>query len=266
LLKLTRQTLDENGFNKVVVVAGTGAQSTRETIQLCEEAKEAGAAFALVLTPSTFASSMTKDNILRFHRAVRIHHTDFPLIQSHIPASQVADKSPIPTMVYNYSVVTAGIDLNSDIIAALATHPNIVGTKLSCGNIGKLHRLASVFPASEFAVFPGISAVFAPGLLAGGAGVIGALVNLVPKVHTRMYALWEEGRVAEAMRLQAMMAHGDWAVGNMGGIGALKGLVVKHFGYGTGRVRGPLPPAKAEVLDSLKGTMLQELIDLEKSL
>lgn len=69
-ISLTRTTLDENGFKHVLVIAGTGAQSTRETKKLCADAKDAGASHALVLTPSTWPSLMTVDNILRFHREV----------------------------------------------------------------------------------------------------------------------------------------------------------------------------------------------------
>ena len=69
-ISLTRTTLDENGFKHVFVIAGTGAQSTRETKKLCADAKDAGASHALVLTPSTWPPQMTVDNILRFHREV----------------------------------------------------------------------------------------------------------------------------------------------------------------------------------------------------
>jgi len=169
-------------------------------------------------------------------------------------------------MIYNFPTVTAGIDLDSDIIAELALHPNIVGTKLSCANIHKLHRLTSLFSPSQFAVYPGASAVFAPGLLCGSAGIIGALVNLVPKCHVRLYELWTKGEREEAMKLQAMMAHADWATGRMGGIGALKGLIVKNFGYGTGRVRGPLLEATEQAMAKTEGTFVVELLELEKRL
>src|SRR6266481_2949557 len=112
---------------------------------------------------------------------------------------KVADASPIPTMIYNFPRVTAGIDLDSSIITELATHPNIVGVKLSCGNIGKLHRITTATKLSEFAVFPGRSDVFAQGLLSGSAGGIVALANIAPKVHTRLFKLWTEGNQDEAM-------------------------------------------------------------------
>ncbi|KAL5525914.1 hypothetical protein ACEPAG_7252 [Sanghuangporus baumii] len=246
-LRTTRETLDENGFKDVLVIAGTGTQSTRETIQLCREARDAGASHALVLTPSTWLPQMTKENIKLFHRTV-------------------ADGSPIPTMIYNFPVVTAGIDLDSDTIAELAAHPNIVGTKLSCGNVGKLHRLTSMFHASEFAVFPGTSEVFVPSLLVGGAGVIGASVNILPKVHTEVARLWKERKMEEALQLQSLLTHGDWAVKRLGGIAGLKAIIVKEFGYGSGRVRGPLVPISAEKVDSIDETKLAALLKLEKSL
>jgi len=75
-IKLARDTLNENGFQDVLVIAGTGAQSTRETKKLCVDAKEAGATHVLVLTPSTWAPQMTTENIIRFHREVHkaFHH------------------------------------------------------------------------------------------------------------------------------------------------------------------------------------------------
>ncbi|KAJ7274487.1 hypothetical protein B0H12DRAFT_1088940 [Mycena haematopus] len=247
-IQLTRRTLDENGFKHVLVIAGTGAQSTRETKKLCVDAKEAGASHVLVLTPSTWPPQMNVDNIIRFHR-------------------EVADASPLPYMIYNFPVVTAGIDLDSDAIATLAQHPNIVGTKLSCGQIGKLQRLASTFPRSEFAVFAGRSDFFFPSLLCDGAGLIGALVNVLPKVHGKLLKLHQEGNFKEAMALQAKLGHADWAMQKLGGISGVKAVVSKNFGYGVPNVRGPL---KSLAIESLVGNkhsnMVEELIVLEKSL
>ena len=70
-IRLTRDTLNENGFEHVLVIAGTGGQSTRETKKLCADAKIAGATHALVLTPAVWAPQMSKERILKFHRDVR---------------------------------------------------------------------------------------------------------------------------------------------------------------------------------------------------
>ncbi|TFK40052.1 hypothetical protein BDQ12DRAFT_711502 [Crucibulum laeve] len=247
-ISFARKTLNENGFNNVLVIAGTGAQSTRETKQLCTDAKDAGATYALVLTPSTFPPQMSPDNIIRFHR-------------------EVADASPIPTMIYNFPTVTAGLDLDSDTIATLAEHPNIVGTKLSCGNIGKTHRLTSRFPSSQFAVYPGRSDAYLHGLLAGSAGTIAALVNVVPKLHARVYQLFKEGKTDEAMAIQAKLGHGDWAISKIGGIGGIKAIVSKNFGYGQPFVRGPLKAVDPNSLQSNKFYgVIEELVTLENEI
>ena len=72
-IRITRETLDNNGFKDTVILAGTGAQSTKETIKLCKDAAEAGADFALTLTPSTWPKQMTQANIVRFFHTVRSH-------------------------------------------------------------------------------------------------------------------------------------------------------------------------------------------------
>jgi len=255
-IRFTRNTLDENGFSQVLVIAGTGAQSTRESIKLCHDAKEAGATFALVLTPSTWVPAMSRDAILRFHKTV-------------------ADNSPIPTMVYNFPTVTAGQNLSSDIIGELAQHPNIVGTKLSCGDIGKLTRLTSLYRSGapgekkygEFATFPGKSDVLLPGLLMNSHGIIGALVNLAPKAHSKVLQLFDSGSLKEAGQIQDIISQTDAAVSSIGGIAGLKACVAEYFGYGAGNVRGPLISAsKAKVLEGDAAIWIKKCVELEKSL
>lgn len=170
-------------------------------------------------------------------------------------------------MIYNFPTVTAGLDLDSDVIAALAQHPNIVGVKLSCGNIGKLQRLTSRLPSTEFAVFAGRTDTFLHGLNAGGAGTIAALVNILPKLHGRLYRLFQEGNFKEAMVLQGQLGHGDWATSKVGGIGGIKAVISKNFGYGEPNVRGPLKAVSVETLEDHKYYQtLADLIAMEKDL
>lgn len=166
-------------------------------------------------------------------------------------------------MIYNFPTVTAGIDLDSDVVIDIAVHPRIVGIKLSCGNIGKIHRVASTLPASEFSTYPGRSDTFLHGLVAGSAGVIGALPNVAPKAHVQLLKLWKEGKLDEATKLQALLGHADWELGKLGSIAGIKAVCSRHFGYGATYVRGPLSPRDANDLTLGK---LGELIELEKSL
>ncbi|KAF8513105.1 hypothetical protein BU17DRAFT_53575 [Hysterangium stoloniferum] len=247
VIKTTRDTLNQHGFEKVVVMAGTGASSTKETKLLNVQAKEAGADFALVLTPGVWPRQMSRENILKFHR-------------------DVADASPLPVLIYNFPTVCAGIDLDSDILNSLAEHPNIVGTKLSCGSIGKLHRLTTTNPIASFAVFAGQSQLVLPGLFCGSAGVIAATVNLFPKVHARLYKLWKDGKVDEAMKIQEELGHVDWAVSKIGGVTGLKRAVSEFFGYGSFDMRGPWTPAAPEKLVGKEGDQLRKMLELENSI
>lgn len=170
-------------------------------------------------------------------------------------------------MVYNFPGVTAGIDLDSDAIYELAKHPNIVGTKLSCGNIGKLQRLTSRLAPAEFAIFSGRSDTFVHGMNAGSAGVIAALANIAPRVHVDVVKMWNEGERDKAMEMQAMLGHADWAASKVGGIGGIKSIVARHFGYGQGYVRAPLKPVDSNKLreDNEHYRILFDLIELEKA-
>lgn len=166
-------------------------------------------------------------------------------------------------MIYNFPVVTAGINLDSGIIGQLAQHPNIVGTKLSCGDIGKLTRLTTTVSPSKFATFPGTSAVFLQGLVSGSAGLIGALPNIAPKAHLELLRLHRAGKLDEAAKLQGLLSRADAEMSKKGSIATIKAICEKHFGYGNPRVRGPLSGID---INTLEGDALPELVALETSL
>lgn len=73
VIQYARKTLDHNGFEAVVIIAGCGASSTRETKQLCKEASQSGAAWALVLPPSYWVTAMSKPVLMEFFTTVSIH-------------------------------------------------------------------------------------------------------------------------------------------------------------------------------------------------
>jgi dihydrodipicolinate synthase/N-acetylneuraminate lyase len=129
-----------------------------------------------------------------------------------------------------------------------------------------LQRLTTIFPSSDFAVYAGKSDFFLHGLLSGSAGTIAALANIIPKVHGRLYQLWQEGKTEEAFELQGKLGHADWVIGKIGGINGVKAIVVKNFEYGKPNVRGPLKAVEVENLKGMYYDMLEGLISLEKDL
>lgn len=134
LIKASREALDGAGFIDVPIIIGTGAGSTRETIQLSKEAAEAGADYVIVITPGYFAGALAGNK-----KALKAFFTE------------VAEKSPIPVIVYNCEFISggrdliqvadnafldpgasAGIDLDSNLIIEIAKEsPNTVGVKLT---------------------------------------------------------------------------------------------------------------------------------------
>lgn len=181
--------------------------------------------------------------------------------------TDVASSSPIPVLIYNFPAVTQGIDIDSTTITALARHPNIVGCKLTCGNLGKLHRVSNSPEAtsSPFAAFAGKSDFFLHGLVAGSHGVIAAAANFAPKTHVKLLALYDAGDLKSAQALQTKLSEADWVLVQLG-VAGLKAAISKYYGYGGGRSRKPLASngdGLAKAWDGDAGIILQSLVELE---
>ncbi|KAK5556589.1 hypothetical protein LTR46_005101 [Exophiala xenobiotica] len=247
----TRKALDEAGFSDMPIVVGCAAQSVRETVLFCKDAYEAGGDYALVLPPSYYKTAYTHANFVEYFQ-------------------DVATDSPIPIIIYNYPGAVAGVDLDSDTIIKLAKHPKIVGCKLTCGNTGKLNRIANAVNAATASntgsgwMCMGGSADFTlQTMIAGGSGVITGLGNVVPKACVKVFNLYAEGKVEEAQKIQAIVARGDWGV-IAGGITGTKAALESFYGYG-GYARRPLPkPSKEDV--ARYEAALKEVVELENSL
>ncbi len=105
-----------------VLIAGSGAESAFETLRLTEHAAELGYDVALVRTPHFYRPQMQPANLLAFYRTV-------------------ADRSPIPVLIYSVPVFTA-YDMAPELVIELAEHPNIIGIKESGGDVEKIRRMA----------------------------------------------------------------------------------------------------------------------------
>lgn len=236
----TREALDESGFPNMPIIVGCGSQSIRETIELCREAKASGGDYAMILPPSYYGALYTPDSQFEFF-------------------TKIADKSPLPILIYNYPGAVSGIDLNSDVITKLSKHPNIVGCKLTCGNTGKLGRIAARAP-SGFMTMGGSADFTLPALIGGGKGVIGGLANIAPKACVEVFKLYQAGKIDEAEKMQAIVGRGDWAAIKSGVVGT-KSCLQSAFKYG-GYGRKPLPRPTLEQAAAYL-TEFEELLLLE---
>lgn len=247
--KTTRDALDAAGFTSMPLIVGCGAQSVVEAVSLCEQAAAAGGDYALILPPSYYCGLFTPSTIIDFFTGI-------------------ADASPIPIIIYNYPGATPGVDINSDVLITLSQHANIIGCKFTCGNTGKLGRVASAVRKSgaEFLCFAGSTDFTLPSQAAGGAGVIGGMANLAPRASVKLFAMGEDKaqfHSEEATTLQEVVGRGDWAMIKTGFVG-VKAALGSYFGYG-GFGRRPMPRPDEKETARLAAE-LKELMDLEATL
>ncbi|RKL47429.1 putative 4-hydroxy-2-oxoglutarate aldolase, mitochondrial [Fusarium proliferatum] len=250
----TRAALNDGGFSHVPVIVGCGSQSTRETVQYCREAWEAGGDYALVLPPSYYATlfAPASETILEYF-------------------TKVADKSPIPIIIYNFPGAVGGMDMSSDMIITLARHPNIVGVKLTCGNTGKLNRVAATTrklskynsEAPGFLVLAGSADFLIPSLAGGGHGILAGLANIAPRACIKTMDLYLQGNVSEAQKMQEVVSQGDWTA-IQGGVVGVKAGLQSWMGYG-GFARSPLPRPDTEQTKRWREGF-RDLVMLERSL
>ncbi|OJJ48179.1 hypothetical protein ASPZODRAFT_112777 [Penicilliopsis zonata CBS 506.65] len=233
------------------IVAGISGQSTNESVRLAEDALAAGANFGLLLPPSYWAKAVTRDVIVDFYR-------------------EVADATSLPIVIYSFPAVCNGVDMNSDLMSELAQHPNIVGTKLTCGNAGKVTRLTQEYTPEQFAVYAGSSDWLIPCLSGGGVGCVTGIANVFPKSVARLYTLWKEGEFAEARKLQGLVAQAEKACKE--GIAPTKYASAYFAGPAAGipdeKAFWPRKPYKPSGTEKQQWVVkvMQHLVDLEKSL
>ncbi|KAF8333129.1 dihydrodipicolinate synthetase [Cantharellus anzutake] len=246
LIKVTRQLLDENGFQRLLIIAGAGAQSTLEAVTLSIDAANAGADYVIVLSPGYFASSITPEANEGFYR-------------------EVADYSPIPVIIYSYPSASGGLEISSDSVVSLAKHPNIVGIKQTDHNVGKMARIVYQVKKdqSDFVVLGGASEYLVGALAVGASGVITGAANICPRAVMKLYHLWLEGKSEEARNLQGMLSVGEGAL-LTGGIPAIKAAAQLFLGRG-GVPRRPVPPPSEALISTLK-VKYAPLYELEQRL
>ncbi|CAD6575459.1 MAG: hypothetical protein CYPHOPRED_005713 [Cyphobasidiales sp. Tagirdzhanova-0007] len=261
-IKATREALDGSGHEQSPILVGTGTGSTKETIKLCREAKDAGADYAIVIFPGYFAFAMGKNKA-----AISIFF------------SRVLDSSPLPVMIYNFPGAAAGVDLNSDEIIELSEHPNCFGAKLTCAGIGKGLRIAAHTQSKEyrarhgpFHILPGYSDYLLPALVSGQTGCITGTGNVFPKLIVKLYEqcvkaieTGDSKDWMEATRLQAIVAKADWCIVKAG-IGGTKYAMNQYIEKGLGGYpRSPIPEAD-QAIKTMCEVDLQEALEIEKSL
>jgi 4-hydroxy-2-oxoglutarate aldolase len=211
-------------------IVGTGRESTQAAVRAAKRAAEHGADAVLVRTPAFFKTQMTTDAFVR-------HYT------------VVADASPVPVLLYNFTAVT-GVNLLPAAVTRLAPHPNIIGMKESNADIAQIADLVSGTPA-DFQVLAGTTSTFYAALCVGAVGGILAPACVIPDACVRLFELARAGRHAEAVQLQRELVPLARLLGQAYGVPGLK-AALNLIGYDVGVPRPPLQPAPEAASGALR--------------
>lgn len=167
---------------RVPVIAGTGANSTSEAIELTKEAKKLGADACLLVAP--YYNKPTQEGLFQHYKAV-------------------AEAVDIPQILYNVPGRT-GVDINNDTIIRLAAISNIVGIKDATGSIERATDLIIRAP-KDFAIYSGDDATGMVLMLIGGKGVISVTANVAPKLMHAMCVAAMSGNIKQACEINAKL-------------------------------------------------------------
>jgi len=222
-----------------LLIAGTGVESVRETVELTNRAAEIGYKAAMVRTPFYYRNQINRDDAqMLYFRAV-------------------ADQTKIPLMIYNWPQVT-GVDISPAAVAALSEHPNIIAIKESSGNLEKVMQMIREVKKG-FQVLVGSAPTLAPSLAVGAVGAVLAYANAAPYSVIAIYEAHRTRETEAAMDWQNRIARAAQLVTAKYGIPGLK-YAMDLNGYYGGIPRLPLvpigPEAKKEIelaFDGIKG-------------
>ncbi|MBV9110574.1 MAG: dihydrodipicolinate synthase family protein [Gemmatimonadetes bacterium] len=217
-----------------LLLAGTGAESTRATIRATKAVAAAGADGVLVQPPAYFKPAMTPE-------ALRDHYV------------AVADASPVPVILYQVPPRFSTVELAAGLVGELARHPNIAGIKDSHGDLKALAGLVDACGRNA-QVLVGSGAVLYGALEAGAVGGILAVSLLLPEECCAVCQAFAEERFAEAGRLQERISPLHRAVVAELGASGMK-AALDEMGMHGGAPRPPLKPLRDREMARMREAM-----------
>jgi len=223
------ETIKESASAEKILIAGTGAESTAETIEHTNRAASLGYAAALVRTPS-FYKPAVNDDLLAAHYL------------------RVADAARIPVLLYSVPIYTH-ITIEPSLVARVAHHPNIAGMKDSSGNVEAVRQIVAAAPKT-FQMLVGWPTTLFESLELGAMGAILALADVFPDLCVEIFECSRSGERDKAQQLAQKLVAPAKMFGAQYGLSGLK-YALDRRGYYGGPTRLPLLPldesAKREI-------------------
>ena len=218
------------------LLAGTGRESTAATIAATERAARRGVDAVLVRTPSFYKGQMTTDAFVKHY-------------------AQVADRSPVPVLLYNVTMYT-GVNLLPEAIEILSKHPNIVGIKETNSEMVQFGEYLAR-AADGFTVLAGSGATYFSALMLGAHGAVLAVAGVAPDLCVKISTAVRDGRIDEARKMNRQLAPLSKLVGATYGVPGLKAALTL-LGFEGGLPRPPLQPVGQQAIDVIR-EQLREL-------
>lgn len=201
-----------------ILIAGTGVETTAETISRTEFAAKLGYHYALVAPPCYYKPAMTSQVLIEHYR-------------------RVADASHIPVLLYSVPQYT-GVAIEVDVAAHLSEHPNVAGMKDSSSNVDRIGAILASVP-DRFELMTGASTTILPSLAVGATGAILALADFLPELCVALYDAIVAGDALKALELQRRLILPTQRMVAAMGIAGVK-YAMDLRGYYGGPVRAPL--------------------------
>ena len=175
--KVIELTIDKvNG--KIPVLAGTGSNNTAEAVRLTKAAKDSGADGVLVISP--YYNKPNRAGLVKHY--TKLADIDIPVVMYNVPGR-------------------TGQNLEPDLVAELAQHPNIVAIKEASGNISQISRIIEDTRDEDFVVISGDDNMTLPIMALGGVGVISVAANVIPAPMVAMSNAMKKGDLAKALSI-----------------------------------------------------------------
>jgi 4-hydroxy-2-oxoglutarate aldolase len=216
-----------------LLIAGTGAESTAETVERTKRAAELGYQIALVKTPYYYKPVYKPEVYIAHYR-------------------RVADASPIPVMLYSVPQFT-GVTLEAPEIGVLTQHPNIIGIKESSGNVQRAAEILAAVPAS-FNLLVGSASMMFPSQILGAVGAILALGSALPELCVALFDAVRSGDLDKARELQSAILPASKLIVSQCGIPGVK-YAMEQAGYRGGDPRLPMQPVHEEQKQAIRTLM-----------
>ncbi len=167
---------------KVPVIAGTGSNSTQESVQLTQKAKDVGAKACLVVTP--YYNKPNQEGLYRHYSAI-------------------ADAVDLPIVMYNVPSRTA-CDLSAQTVGRLASNERIIGIKEACGHPSRVKEIKKLVN-DDFIVLSGEDAQTLEMMNYGAVGTISVTANVQPRLMAQFCDSYLSGNTREAKQLDAKL-------------------------------------------------------------